>query len=268
MNSLLAKLSQFVGYGPENAKTIFIGIEEKTYDNDEISYKRRLEIQAELEPFTDLSELCGRLAVAKLYNPQKTKPQSTWAPLCSVMLGIDGKIDEMDKDWAVIKYQTEKLGRIPGDSLLAELLPVPKFSSASVGIIPSRVLGIPDDIDDYHQRVLPDRQKLLAKVLSERFQNIPPRLIVAYGRPWRNFETIFQDIRQMLKEDGQMSYNDDEHLVSIDGRLLPRFKWAIMKGCVFALTYHPAARDKFGPMRFDPSVAKRIVEIYKEQIGS
>jgi hypothetical protein len=30
-NTYIEKLCEFVGYGPENAKVIFIGIEEKTF---------------------------------------------------------------------------------------------------------------------------------------------------------------------------------------------------------------------------------------------
>jgi len=254
MNPLLAKLSQFVGYGSKNAKVIFIGIEEKTNDDrDEISYKKRLEIQAKLEPFTDLQELCDQLD--GLYNPQKSglQPQPTWAPLCSIMLGIDGKFKQMGHSLAIIEYQRTKLGKIDGDNLLVELLPVPKSGASVFGDIHSRFLGIAD-LDKYQETVLPVRQKLLAEMLKERFakdQNSRPRLIVAYGRHWRDFEKIFEVL-------GRMQYTDD-----FDGRI----RWAKMNGCLFMLTYHPMARDKSEYKKFDTLVAKRIVEIYGEQVA-
>jgi hypothetical protein len=264
MNPLLAKLSQFVGYGSKDAKVIFIGIEEKTDDDkDAKSYEKRLAIQSKLEPFTDLQELCDQLD--GLYNPQKSgpQPQPTWRPLCSVMLGVDGKLDQMDDDRAIFEYQRSRLGRIPGDSLLAELLPVPKSHMDFFGDIHSRLLDIPPDIDAYRKIVLRGRRNLLADMLKERFaagETLPPRLVIGYGRPlpwrdgrpWGQFEGVFE---QAL---GQMKYDESDL----------RFEWAKMKGCLFVMTYHPGARDKYERWKFDTSVAKRIVEIYKEQIGS
>jgi hypothetical protein len=220
-----------------------------------------------LGQFHDLKQLCEKLE-KPLYNPQNDKPQCTWRPLCSVMLGIGGKLDKMDDVQAIIDYQINKLGRIPGDSLLAELLPVPKMSSACVGPIPSRVLGIPDDIDKYRQIVLRDRKRLLAYMLAKRFalgQDSPPRLIVGYGKgSWSDFEAIFQEVRQMLKEDGLMKYNDGPDPGMVHDRPLPPFRWAKMKGCLFMLTYHPTARHEFESMRFGTPVAKEIVNIYNE----
>jgi hypothetical protein len=177
------------------------------------------------------------------------------------MLGIDGKLDQMDDDRAIIEYQMTKLGRIPGDSLLAELLPVPKSCMDFFGDIHSRLLGIPPDNDAYRKIVLRRRRDLLANMLKKRFaegESSPPRLVIAYGRPlpwrdgrpWGQFEGIFE---QAL---GQMEYDESDL----------RFEWAKMNGCLFVMTYHPGARDKYKRWKFDASVAKQIVEIYNEQI--
>jgi len=165
------------------------------------------------------------------------------------MLGLDGKFDQMGDNGEIIKYQSTKLGRISGDNLLAELLPVPKSGANVFYRIHRELLGFSDraDINEYRQTVLPRRQTMLAEMLKQRFaegQNSQPRLIIGYGRPWSNFEAIFEKV-------GQMEYDDSDN----------RFKWAKMKGCLFMLTFHPACQDE---RKFGTPVAKRIVEIYRE----
>jgi hypothetical protein len=248
VNALLTKLSQFVGYGSKDAKVIFIGTEEYTYDDNDRLYEKRLRIQRDLEPFEDLGKFCARLSKnPRLYNPQKSWPQATWAPLCSVMLGLDGKFERMGNKGEIIKYQSTKLGRFSGDNLLAELLPVPKSGAAVFNRIHRELLGFSDraDIHEYRREVLPHRKVMLAKMLKERFsegRKFRPRLIVGYGRPWSDVEEIFEGI-------GQVDYDESDI----------RFKWARMEGCLFMLTFHPKCQDN---RRFGTAVAKRIVEIY------
>jgi len=200
VNDLLTRLSQFIGYGSKVAKVIFIGTEEYTYDNDNRLYKKRLHIQRNLEKFEDLGKLCGQLAKDRgLYNPQNYRPQRTWTPLCSVMLGLDGKFDQMGDMGEITKYQSTKLGKISGNNLLAELLPVPKSRVGVFNKIHRELLGFSDkaDIKKYREKVLPCRQTMLAQMLEERFasgQDSPPRLVVAYGRPWSDFEAIFEKV--------------------------------------------------------------------------
>jgi hypothetical protein len=267
--TLLDKLSRFVGYGSEYAKVIFIGTEEKTNERPEDSYRKRLDIQSKLPRFKDLKELCAELEDARLYNPMNCKPQTTWSPLCDVMLGIDGRENQMGDCDARIEYQNDKLGRIDGDNLLVELLPVPKYCVGGFDDIARRILDIPPNIDIYRERVLPERRKLLADFLMKRFvggQNSPPCLILGYGKgTWLDFNTIFQKVSEMLKEDGPLQYNEDIHPEIIAGRRWPRFKWAKMKGCLFALTYHPGARNEWAPLKFGTPVAREIVKIYQRE---
>jgi hypothetical protein len=281
VNELLSKLCQFIGYGSPHAKVIFIGIEEYTDDSNRDLYEKRLNIQSSLKPYTDLDELCIQLTDG-LHNPQNSEPQFTWRPLCSVMLGIDDNtIDRMDDRSAIIEYQRTKLGKKDGDSLLAELLPVPKSKVNSFGEIHRSLLGIPrfdgavvdDDalLNAYRELVLAQRRKLLAKMLAERFARSPPRLVVAYGRPWLGdrpwgqFKAVFRQTHQMLHEEGQMRYAEDDRPINFKGRITPRFEWAKMKKCLFVLTYHPACPDD---RKFDAKVAKRIAELYREHIAT
>jgi hypothetical protein len=172
---------------------IFIGIEESTYDRNPQDYEQRLTIQSQLNPYTDLRELCDTLERhPSLYNPQKhpPQPQPTWSPLCSVMLGISGSpINQIGDESAILDYQRRQLGRTDGDSLLAELFPMPKSGGNSFNEIHRSLLGVPrvdgaDLLDAYHELVLAERQERLAKMLAERFANFPPHLVIAYGRPW------------------------------------------------------------------------------------
>jgi hypothetical protein len=253
MNELLESLCQFVGYGSPTAKAIFIGREEYTYDDNPDVYRKRLEIQRRLQPYADLGELCSQLT-GGLHNPMKCEPQRTWAPLCSVMLGISGSSIASDNQTAIIEYQKKKLGRSDSDSLLVELLPVPKSTAKSFRAIHASLLGF-GDLETYHRSVLPDRQTFLAKILAKHFTGqSPPRLILGYGKPWGRFEAIFEQARQMLNWGSSLQYNSDELW----------FRWAKMKDCLFFLTFHPACQDK---RRFDFNVAKRIAEIYHKEFG-
>lgn len=176
------------------------------------------------------------------------------------MLGISGSpIDQIGDDSAILDYQRRRLGRKDADSLLAELFPVPKSGLNSFSEIHSRLLGIEhaenaDPLEAYRQSVLIERQNLLAEILRERFAKGPtsqPRLIVGYGRPWSLFEAVFHKI-------GPLRYTHDPE---------GRFKWAEWNGCLFVLTWHPTARERWESMKFGLPVAKRIVEIYRNQFG-
>jgi hypothetical protein len=251
MNEILTHLCRFVGYGSKNAKVIFIGKEEKAQDANANLYRERLRIQSGLAPFEDLGHLCERLTKAGLYNPQDSSPQPTWSPLCSVMLGINGKMSQMGQLPAIIEYQRNELGRIDGDNLLAELFPVPKSGASVFGAIHRELLEM-RDIEEYHQTVFPVRRKLLGQMLVDRFaggEKSRPRLIVGYGRPWSDFELIFREAV------GQIQYTYD-----FSGRI----KWAKMNGCLFVLTYHPMCRGEYECNKFDSSVAGRILEVYGE----
>lgn len=85
----------------------------------------------------------------------------------------------------VRQYQAEQLGRSHGQTLLAELMPIPK---PNVRQWPYEVT-IPQfgSRDDYYNQVMPERIKLL-KSLFESYQ---PRIVIAYGKKyWREFKQV------------------------------------------------------------------------------
>ena len=73
-------------------------------------------------PVEDNAKAHKMLGVTYLHWGRK-KIQRTWRGMCYIMLRLKGQEPTRE---SIRKYQAEKLGRSSGDTLLTELMPIPK----------------------------------------------------------------------------------------------------------------------------------------------
>lgn len=123
----------FYGYGNLDADCWFIGME-GGFKEDVEDVEKRLEKRLktwnewEREELEDLRDFQEEIGIDEWFG-ENPKSQDTWNPLIRVLLAIKrGTQEEADLD-KVKRYQSEKLGRKNGETLLLELLPLPSKST-------------------------------------------------------------------------------------------------------------------------------------------
>jgi hypothetical protein len=173
------KLLSFIGYGTLSAPIWFVGWEEG--GGGEANLHTRLRF----EPAMDLGTAQRALGYADYFDPPRPKIQPTWSVLIKIILGPIGR--EADPQ-TVRRYQAIRLEAVNGDTLLAELLPLPG---------PSINKWIYWDLfadprlrnrKTYERSVLPHRTRLLRDLI----QSHCPRLVIAYGKGrWPEFKNLF-----------------------------------------------------------------------------
>lgn len=160
------RIEQFVGYGRPDAPVIFLGMEEGA-DN------------ARLVP-----DLLGRSLTGPYGEISREGPtQRTWSRMCELMLRREGVARPTGEER--LAYQRARLGKLNGDTLVAELMPYP--CQDAVGwpeIYRSRFATR----SEYLATMGPRRQAMLREILSSS----PRELIVCYGKThWPYYRAIF-----------------------------------------------------------------------------
>ncbi|MEW4488917.1 hypothetical protein AB1L42_12595 [Thalassoglobus sp. JC818] len=210
----LDHLLGFIGYGSLSASSWFIGMEEG--GGGEENLRTRLQFQA----VEDCKAAHEKLGVTRFHG-DRPRIQSTWGKMARVMLRLKGETPTRE---ATRRYQAEQLGRSHGETLLAELMPIPK---------PNIRQWSYDDLipqfssrDDYYAAVMPGRIKFLRAL----FNSHQPRLVIAYGKKyWPSFKQLFP-VEKYSREDGFECARSDRTLFvlcdhfaarSMNGRLEP-----------------------------------------------
>ncbi len=112
----LEHLLTFIGYGTLDADIWFLGMEEA--GGGETNIRTRLKFH----PVMDNAEAHKMFGVTYLHWG-KRKIQRTWRGMCYIMLCLEGNEPTAEN---IRAYQAEKLGRYGGNTLLTELMPIPK----------------------------------------------------------------------------------------------------------------------------------------------
>lgn len=175
----LAHLLHFVGYGVLNADVWFLGMEEAGGGEENI--RARLKFRQ----VEDCAEAHKILGITKHHWGKKTI-QRTWRGMCYIMLCLEGKDPTAEN---IRNYQADDLGRYQGNTLLGELMPIPKPSIsdwAYEDLIPQYTSR-----EDYYAKVKPYRLDYLHKRIHENH----PKTIIAYGKSyWSEYQTLFEDL--------------------------------------------------------------------------
>jgi hypothetical protein len=140
--------------------------------------------------------------------------------MCYIMLRLDGREPTLEN---IRTYQAEKLGRFNGNTLLTELMPIPKPKVKRWGydeLIPQFATR-----EEYYRVVKPRRIEYLRALLTEH----RPNVVVCYGKAfWGDYRQLFEGT--VFEQEGQ-------------------FQTAAFDDTQVILTGHFAARSMNG--RFD-----------------
>ena len=176
----LEHLLSFIGYGRLEAETWFLGMEEGGGGEENI--RARLDFKP-VEDCMNAHEILG----IRDWHWDKRKIQRTWRGMCYIMLRMNGVEPTREN---IRNYQAEQLGRSNGDTLVCELMPLPKASVDAWGY--EKLLPQFLSRRDYYKKIKPIRIQLLRKLTAES----QPRRIIAYGKSfWPEYIEIFKDFQ-------------------------------------------------------------------------
>ena len=199
-------LLNFIGYGTLDADVWFLGMEEAGGGGDNI--RTRLNFRV----VEDLAEAHKLLGVTHLHWG-KRKIQRTWRGMCYIMLRLEGKEPARE---AIRHYQAEKLGRFNGNTLLTELMPIPKPKINQweyKELIPQFTSRA-----DYYETVQPKRIQYLRRLIKEH----KPKVIVGYGKAfWTAYKKLFPKM-QFTPEDQFETGFDNQTLTILTGHFRAR----------------------------------------------
>ena len=178
-NKELDHLLNFIGYGRLDAPVWFIGMEEAGGGEDNL--RARLNFR-QVEDNYEAHKILGILK----HHEGKKVIQRTWRGMCYIMLCLEGKEPERE---AIRHYQADLLGRYKGNTLLTELLPIPKPKTGSWGyeeLIPQFFSH-----SDYIKRIKPQRIKIFREFIKKH----NPKAVICYGKGyWKDYKTLFPEI--------------------------------------------------------------------------
>lgn len=149
-----ARLESFIGYGNLSGRLWALGMEEGTAGASDLG--ANLEARKTLMPVMDLAVAHDLEHLAWPIESQNSFP-SCWLNISRIALALDGVAEWPDLQRAK-DYTRHRLGRSGGDTLLLELLPLPKRSAASW---PDEYRAHYGSRADYQRQVLPQRQQAL-----------------------------------------------------------------------------------------------------------
>jgi len=202
----LNHLLNFIGYGTLDADVWFVGMEEAGGGEENI--RTRLKFR----PVEDNAEAHKMLGVTHLHWGRK-KIQRTWRGMCYIMLQLEGREPTREN---IRTYQAEKLGRFDGNTLLTELMPIPKPKVKHWDydeLIPQFACR-----EEYYRIVKPRRINYLGALVTEH----RPKVVVCYGKAfWSDYWELFQGSEFMQAGQFQTAVFD-ETLVILTGHFAAR----------------------------------------------
>lgn len=184
-NEQLDHLLDFVGYGSLNAEVWFLGMEEA--GGGEANIRTRLQFR----PVEDCAQAHQLLGITKLHGGKRVI-QRTWRGMCYIMLCLENIEPSREN---IRQYQAEKLGRFGGNTLLTELMPIPKPKISNWGY--EELIPQYSSRKEYYQIVKPRRTQFLRSLIAEN----QPKIIIAYGKGfWTEYKELL-DSFNFVQED-------------------------------------------------------------------
>lgn len=165
------KLLGFIGYGRLDAPVWFLGMEEAGGGED------KLLIRTRFNRVEDLYEAHKALGITRHHEGRRVL-QPQWGRMSDLMLRLSGVSAPTTEDRRA--YQALRLGRRDGETLLTELLPIPK-PRLEIWDYPN-VFPEYRSASEYYESVLPARLELLTRLIED----YRPAAIVAYGSSFRH----------------------------------------------------------------------------------
>jgi hypothetical protein len=129
--------------------------------------------------------------------------QRTWRGMCYIMLRLEGKGIDAEN---IRNYQADYLGRFQGNSLLCELMPIPKPRINDWGY--ENLIPQFKSSNEYYSVVMSRRIKYLQDLIKENH----PKVVICYGQGSK--KSYWQAYQELFPE--STFYEDDRFLVSRD----------------------------------------------------
>jgi hypothetical protein len=165
------RLLEFVGYGNLNAPYWFLGMEEGTGGTDK---GIEANLEARITHFEQVADLVEAHKILNFDIPTMRKsPTQVWLWMAKIVRGMQGAEDWRDAEKAT-DYVRKRLGRKDDNTLLTELLPLPK---AAYGVWPAPLQTMFPSRITYESEVLPKRKAMLGRLIEQH----EPSYIFAYG---------------------------------------------------------------------------------------
>ena len=206
----LEKLENFIGYGREDAKIIFFGLEEAGGGWENL--KKRIKIED--YRFLDCKRFhLDNLKHTKPYKLHSDDPdvrvkfQNVWKFMSYLMLRLDNVPKDkifLNKSRIHRDYQNNKLGTKGkiGETLLTEIFPIPCSNLKKWGaqdLDYTEIITQYKNKSDYQKKVLDKRIQLFKKILKSK--NFKARAIVCYGKThWKQFKKFFIELDVQFEE--------------------------------------------------------------------
>ena len=169
-DSELEHLLNLIGYGTLDADIWFLGMEEA--GGGESNIRSRLKFR----PVMDNAEAHKMLGVTNLHWGRR-KIQRTWRGMCYIMLRLEGNEPTTEN---IRTYQAEKLGRDGGNTLLTEMMPIPKPKVHRWDY--EELIPQYGSRKEYYRVVKPRRIELLRGMIEEN----QPKVVMCYGKSFWN----------------------------------------------------------------------------------
>ena len=133
------------------------------------------------------------------------------------MLLLNGKPTDRE---SIRHFQADQLGRFHGNTLLCELMPIPKPAIGTWGyheLIPQY-----KSRQEYYRSVKPKRIALFQSLFSEH----NPKVVICYGKAyWEDYRSIFSNMQFSKKEIFEVANNQSSSII-----LTPHFTSRTMIG--------------------------------------
>jgi hypothetical protein len=199
------RIETFIGFGRHDAPVVFIGMEEGLRSRDELNGDLLIRSSYD-RAIMDLKEAHRGIAGTERYlDPDRAPVQRTWRVMADLMLRLGGMTDPSKEDRR--RYQTLRLGRSDGETLLTEFLPYP---SPGVRDWLYERYGRYNTRETYIAEMLPLRLNLLRSVLAEA----PRELVVCYGKThWWQYECLFPDTEWCTKDKYRVGEGESTRIV-------------------------------------------------------
>jgi hypothetical protein len=166
-------MRRFVGFGVPEARTWFIGLEQGGGENLE-ELERRLDAWSRLgaATFADLADYCGRMGEHR-WHGEHARIQPTLGSLVRMMLASHGVAPTSD---AVRRYQSDHFGSAKGETVIAELMPLPSRSITDWIYSATGVPGL-----ETREAYLRTYRPMRVELLREAIRSAAPRSVVFLG---------------------------------------------------------------------------------------
>ena len=200
-NEELEHLLDFVGYGRLDAPVWFLGMEEA--GGGEQNIRTRLKFRT----VEDCAEAHRTLGIIHRHWGKRVI-QRTWRGMCYIMLRLENKPVDTE---SIREYQAESLGRNGGQTLLVELMPIPKHNIGAWGY--EELIPQFKSREDYYRQVKPRRLAYLQTLLQEN----KPLMAVGYGKAyWADYKALFPEIRFAQLGQFEVGKSHDQTVVLTD----------------------------------------------------